>query len=786
MRRNRPNSSTGKHHGGGGFVDYDDGDFAFMPAGPKPKKPGNKGQARGGFRGRGRGDRGRGGSDRGRGGSDRGRGGSDRGRGGSDRGRGADRGRGGGRGNDRGRGGNEGNRYGGSSSNDFSSSRGKGGDSRVQMQHLYMSNENQDMVRDVLFAIRRGDYETIDSFGDDDQNGKDDDVYGDQDYELEDEEDDDDEEEDESYYNNRHDDKQYWVTDKNLVIEDTTSYAEMDAEEIPKLQYKTMNNQFAIQRLMRCGFHKSRCQDALQLYNDDIGAALDFLLCECFDLEYNPSQSGEQLTQEILDARSEEMMVLQGIFDDRFEERLSNKIWILNLELPHLAELSKPTFELKSHSRGSKVKVDTDKRPLCKYFSSKVGCRFGSKCKFKHALKENPNTVEAIAEPLREAESPKCPFQLEIRFINGNKYPEEPPLVIFSSILDYFPQHGALNISQYLFHEAKSLSEFHSPVVFSIASLLEEDNTGTLIEILQRPPSACSLPKPIISMKQFQAREETNEKMERVSIPQIKPDDDKMIENGKAAMLRMVDRDEERFSQNKKKSDNDPKPSEKYGRKNTRMASQIENSPFNKRLKDDFVRKLDSKGYKDRQTSRSGLPAWDMKEEILKTLEDNQVTVISGMTGCGKTTQVPQFILESYLSSGKNKMCNIICTQPRRISAIAVAQRVAQEQVDKIGKLVGYQIRLENIQSASTRLLFCTTGIILRRLEGDPMLHGVSHLIIDEVHERTEESDFLMMILRDLLVTRTDLKVILMSATLNADLFSRYFGCCPTVEIPGL
>lgn len=103
----------------------------------------------------------------------------------------------------------------------------------------------------------------------------------------------------------------------------------------------------------------------------------------------------------------------------------------------------------------------------------------------------------------------------------------------------------------------------------------------------------------------------------------------------------------------------------------------------------------------------------------------------------------------------------------------------------QIGNTVGYQIRLENKISSSTRLTFCTTGILLRRLQSDPMLESVSHIIVDEVHERSEESDFLLLILKELLVKRPKLKVILMSATLNASLFSDYFKDAPVMEIPG-
>lgn len=141
--------------------------------------------------------------------------------------------------------------------------------------------------------------------------------------------------------------------------------------------------------------------------------------------------------------------------------------------------------------------------------------------------------------------------------------------------------------------------------------------------------------------------------------------------------------------------------------------------------------------------------------------------------------------IEATKSRDKIDAIQIICTQPRRLSAIGVAERVAAERCERIGNIVGYQIRLENKISKATRLTFCTTGILLRRLQSDPMLQTVSHIIIDEVHERSEESDFLLLILKDLLKKRKDLRVILMSATLNAKLFSDYFGYVPVLEIPG-
>jgi HrpA-like RNA helicase len=146
---------------------------------------------------------------------------------------------------------------------------------------------------------------------------------------------------------------------------------------------------------------------------------------------------------------------------------------------------------------------------------------------------------------------------------------------------------------------------------------------------------------------------------------------------------------------------------------------------------------------------------------------------------------VPQFILDD--ADARGARCSIVCTQPRRISAIGVAQRVADERCERLGATVGYSIRMEAKTSAATRLLFCTTGILLRRLEEDQELAGTTHVLVDEVHERSMESDFLLMTLRDLTARRKDLRVVLMSATIEASLFSDYFGQSrtPTISIPG-
>lgn len=150
----------------------------------------------------------------------------------------------------------------------------------------------------------------------------------------------------------------------------------------------------------------------------------------------------------------------------------------------------------------------------------------------------------------------------------------------------------------------------------------------------------------------------------------------------------------------------------------------------------------------------------------------------------GKTTQVCQFILEDYVMSGQGAWCNICVTQPRRISAVSVSERVASERCEDLAQSVGYSVRFESaLPKPYGSIMFCTVGVLLKKLENG--LRGVSHVIVDEIHERDVNSDFIMVVLRDMIHNYPDLRVILMSATIDTTLFSKYFNNCPVIEIPG-
>ncbi|KAK4278921.1 hypothetical protein QN277_016695 [Acacia crassicarpa] len=196
-------------------------------------------------------------------------------------------------------------------------------------------------------------------------------------------------------------------------------------------------------------------------------------------------------------------------------------------------------------------------------------------------------------------------------------------------------------------------------------------------------------------------------------------------------------------------------------------------------------------------TQRSNLPIAAFKDVISSTVQSHQVVLISGETGCGKTTQVPQYILDHMW--GKGEPCKVVCTQPRRISAMSVAERIASERGETIGENIGYKIRLESKGGKHSSIVLCTTGILLRVLcsfskslsgskTGGTMKNdkfGITHIIMDEIHERDRYSDFMMAVVRDMLPSYPHLRLILMSATIDAERFSQYFGGCPVILVPG-
>lgn len=178
---------------------------------------------------------------------------------------------------------------------------------------------------------------------------------------------------------------------------------------------------------------------------------------------------------------------------------------------------------------------------------------------------------------------------------------------------------------------------------------------------------------------------------------------------------------------------------------------------------------------------RSSLPVFKLREPFLKAMAENQLLVVVGETGSGKTTQLVQYLAEDGYTRGGR----IACTQPRRVAAMSVAKRVAEEVGCRLGDTVGYTIRFEDCTSPATRIKYLTDGMLQRESLIDPDLKQYSVIVLDEAHERTIATDVLFGLLKKAAKRRPDLRIIITSATLDSEKFSKYFFDCPVFTIPG-
>lgn len=208
------------------------------------------------------------------------------------------------------------------------------------------------------------------------------------------------------------------------------------------------------------------------------------------------------------------------------------------------------------------------------------------------------------------------------------------------------------------------------------------------------------------------------------------------------------------------------------------QARKLEDSKINPFTGNEFSVK-----YVDILKIRRELPVHAQRDEFLKIYQNNQIMVFVGETGSGKTTQIPQFVLFDEMPHLENTQ--VACTQPRRVAAMSVAQRVADEMDVKLGEEVGYSIRFDNKTSNKTILKYMTDGMLLREAMEDHDLTRYSCIILDEAHERTLATDILMGLLKQVIQRRPDLKIIVMSATLDAEKFQRYFNDAPLLAVPG-
>ncbi|KAG7665716.1 uncharacterized protein J8A68_000736 [[Candida] subhashii] len=205
-------------------------------------------------------------------------------------------------------------------------------------------------------------------------------------------------------------------------------------------------------------------------------------------------------------------------------------------------------------------------------------------------------------------------------------------------------------------------------------------------------------------------------------------------------------------------------------------------------IKSSHIKRASSSELQSSIKKRSKLPAWEKQQELVSIINSNKVTLITGETGSGKSTQCVQFILD-HLNSQEDFQTNIVCTQPRRISTIGLAERVSEERVDRLGNETGYIIRGENKTNSKTRISFVTTGVLLRMLQSflasgadnsstnkSTVFDNLGYIFIDEVHERSVDGDFLLIILKKISSSFKNLKIVLMSATIDPEKFMNFFN----------
>lgn len=526
---------------------------------------------------------------------------------------------------------------------------------------------------------------------------------------------------------------------------------------------------YALLKLENYGFHAVHCLEAYDHCNGDTEAALVLLYRRYMRVPVDEQTALEPPTlEELLDMRADEKEALESIYDRAYEERERNSVWNLKFKIEHLLAHSpsevRKAREAVTAAAAAQIQAAMDKKKKapqrCRNFDRDGTCKFGPKCRFAHV----PAQPEALSTPERkrldnlDENENELWFHIEVRFPPGSRYPYEAPFIYLKTTCHDIPHELRLRYARHLYREARTICRDGIPCVYSICELLQTD------EQLAGHLDATRFPSP----KQSLFYDEP-------------ANGDADLTNGDDAHAKSQRPSHYERGQTARNdgTGGHQKNAAALERENRRLVK-----IFNERRRDErYVKMIEA---------RRKLPAFAEIDRILALIDSSQVVVISGETGCGKSTQVPQFILDNWFFQAQQLSPNaelphveIICTQPRRLSAIGVAERVAAERLDRIGQLVGYQIRLENKISNSTRLSFCTTGILLRRLASDPLLGNVTHVIVDEVHERSEESDFLLLILKHILQERKDLKVILMSATLNATLFSDYFGGAPVLDIPG-
>lgn len=627
---------------------------------------------------------------------------------------------------------------------------------KAEMNALYLSEESEALIIDVLESIHGKKFELQDI-----------ESYIDQGRKLKD---------------------HYWNERGRLILKcsyygelrtkkvcsdksgDTTS-----AEDHTKELYENMKA-MDINKLNFYGFTERHCYEAYNYSKGSFDDALNLLYRSYFRTDYKiktietfhkETESVNAASDSLMNeeasfaVRRDEKEVMESIYGPAFTEKVLSTVWLLKFPI---YEVFPSIFKKKTCTQAVDTTKEIPAKNRCRNFDKDGTCKYGSKCRFLHVPPVAKNKKE-VSSNLYSIENAEYWLFMEVRFPKGCKYPLEAPFIFIKTANEKLPITLRLKLMNRLYNEALKSAMIGEPSIYTIALYLQNIETSGEPwdnEIFHAPPF--------------------NESILQTS---ALPPGQYCIGNDEAQTNKENIVGGPRHERGQTSHSNTNRSWNEVVQQNQRL---IKRYLQKQREADSDYWKIFSK--------RQQLPAFQKRKEILNLLTQYQTIIISGDTGCGKSTQVPQYILEDWFEhesmnaneKGYDKTSGhieIICTQPRKLSAIGVAERVATEQTDRLGQLIGYQVRLDNMISSATRLTFCTTGILLKRLISDPQLSMVTHLILDEVHERSEEIDFLLMILRDILKTRNDLKLVIMSATMNSESFSDYFHGAPIVNIKG-
>ena len=450
---------------------------------------------------------------------------------------------------------------------------------KVEMQKLHMSVENQELIKAALVDIR-GDLDLKKAT---------------------------------SYWDSgRRLDHGYWMKDNQLLVRGGVDYSQPqsgDGDGEDGGETRPGETSFGLQKLLGIGYHKSRCVSVLSRTGGDVGAALELLMTESFGLSFDEEEDTgtgpgeivssnmddnldhEHFDQNLEEQKQDEKMALESIYESLFTEKIPGKVWELRLTLKHL--LKYLPKDKNSEFKNSEKPGDKN---VCPYFLAGY-CRFGRRCYKKHV---KPETAQKVDDDHLTGKKDEQVFIIELRFKAGSKYPHDPVIVTLTTPLSKFPRSACMKITARLMEESKICAKDGAPSTFSIVSILED--VAEIDRVLNGGEHKLCLPVPEGNITGGQ-------------------EDERSVSGSNGDAL---------FSALQRPSNTEDRTKAKH--KQMLLTNRKMKSSYMKKLVSGEVGKFDK--------ARQGLPAWKEKDNIISLLRKSQVVVVSGMTGCGKSTQV--------------------------------------------------------------------------------------------------------------------------------------------------